>query len=309
MLGRAIYREKRYECGEYQDVYIFRVWPGRRAKGSRRKTKKPTSEVQKNLNRRHREEKLARLIHANFTEKDLSITLTFRDNPPGQEEAKKEMQKYLRRLRREYRKQGLEFKYIWVMEQSQKGRIHFHCIFSGGLDRDKIEQMWGHGYANTRRLQFGKNGVTELASYISKEKRTSSTACGGPPSPEGKVTPKGKVGEGTYRSYNGSKNLYDPPAKVNDSKIRSRKAVEDLGNFEAGAWEKYYPGFEIGNVERFFVDEYGTGYLFARLHRILDSPGSPSSGASRHLPPRGKVTSSTASGPPSPEGKVNKEDD
>jgi hypothetical protein len=55
---KTIYREKRYYCGEYLDVYIF---PTYRQSNGRRSRSKPTTAAQKKLNQRHREEKLVRL--------------------------------------------------------------------------------------------------------------------------------------------------------------------------------------------------------------------------------------------------------
>ena len=71
---KTIYREKRYYCGEYLDVYIF---PTYRQSNGRRSRSKPTTAAQKKLNQRHREEKLVRLLHANFTPDDLEIHLTY----------------------------------------------------------------------------------------------------------------------------------------------------------------------------------------------------------------------------------------
>ena len=50
---KTIYREKRYYCGEYLDVYIF---PTYRQSNGRRSRSKPTTAAQKKLNQRHREE-------------------------------------------------------------------------------------------------------------------------------------------------------------------------------------------------------------------------------------------------------------
>ena len=70
---RTVYREKRYYCGEYLDVYIFPVFETGKRRLGRGKKRKPTSAAQKKLNQRHREQKLARLLHANFTPDDLEL--------------------------------------------------------------------------------------------------------------------------------------------------------------------------------------------------------------------------------------------
>lgn len=244
------YREKRYHCGEYMDVYVFPVYPmAPRYQTGRRKKRKPTREAQKRLNQKHAEKKLARLLHANFTERDLSLTLTFRDDPESDEAAKRELQNYLRRIRRIYRREGLELKYIWQMEKTKRGRCHFHLVLTGGVDRDTLEKAWKLGYANSRRLQFEDDGLSALAKYITKTHRgAEEERC-------------------TYRSYNGSRNLVDPEPEVSDSRIRSRKRAAELADEEGQAWAELYPGFELVEIEPYFYEETGGVYLWARLRR------------------------------------------
>ena len=53
---------------------IYRLYAPKRGK-----RKKPTSEIQQRLNRRHSEGKLRRLLHTNFSYMDTFATLTFDD--------------------------------------------------------------------------------------------------------------------------------------------------------------------------------------------------------------------------------------
>ena len=144
---RTVYREKRYYCGEYLDVYIYPTYTQARSRGKR---SKPTSAAQKKLNQRHREEKLVRLLHANFTPDDLEIHLTYQHQPESPEEAQRLLRNYIRRVQRARKKQGLPpLKYIAVTEKGSKnGRYHHHVTLSGGMDRDELENLWGLGYAN-----------------------------------------------------------------------------------------------------------------------------------------------------------------
>ena len=64
---RTVYREKKYTCGEYLDVFIYPVFETGKHRGGKREKRKPSTEAQKKLNQRHREEKLVRLLRANFT--------------------------------------------------------------------------------------------------------------------------------------------------------------------------------------------------------------------------------------------------
>ncbi len=247
----AIYREKKYICGPYADIYIYPVYPHTlRPSGRRRSRRGPTKAVQKKLNQRHKAEKLARLMNANFSERDLALTLTYAINPESDEIATKDIQRWLRRVRYRYRKRGMELKYIWTMERTKKGRYHFHVVLSGGIDRDELEQLWGHGYANSKRLQFDESGLTALSRYMTKSYADSD---------EDRVT---------YRAYNPSKNLIDPEPTYNDSRIGSRKKAAELADLDWNAWRELYPEYEVADLWPFHSDEYGSVYIFARLHRI-----------------------------------------
>lgn len=254
--GGCRYRVKRFRAGDFLDMYIYPVFPVRNPSGAgRAKKRKPTREAQKKLNKKHAAEKFTRLAHANFTEKDLALELDYALPPPDRETAMKDLQKFLRKLRRCYKHLGIELKYLWVMEITKTGRIHFHLILSGGMDRDEIEQLWGHGWANSKRLQFDRHGVTALAHYMTKSHRNEEQT------------------RLTYRSYNGSKNLIDPPPEISDSTIRSKKRARELADQDWNAWHELCPGYELSDLESFCSDEYGSVYIFARLRK---EPGGTS---------------------------------
>ena len=208
--GRTFIRESVYVCGNYMDADIYPVFqkPGRR-----RSRCNPTSEIQKRLNQKNAEKRLTRLVHTNFTEDDIALHLTYRpgEEPETKEGAQRDLQNYIRRLKRRYTKLGKEFKYISCTEYGKKtNRIHHHLIISGGLDRDEIEKLWGRGYANSIRLQFGPDGVTGLAHYIAKDKLF-------------------------FRHWNQSRNLVQPEPAQYDGKI----TLDEVGNLVDAIEEKY----------------------------------------------------------------------
>lgn len=226
--GRTFNREQVYVCGGYLDGDIYPVFqqPGRR-----RKKCKPTGEIQKKLNQKNAEKKLARIVHMNFTDSDLAEHLTYdaEHEPESYEDALRMVQNYIKTLSRRYKKLGLTFKYILATEKGGRGgRIHHHMIVSGGMDRDEIECLWGKGYANTKRLQFGKDGVTGLAHYVTK-------------------------GGASYKRWSGSRNLVQPVAAVSDGELTARDVRELADLAERGLaydwFEKRYPQFELTECE------------------------------------------------------------
>ena len=222
--GRYFNRSSVIVCGDYMDGDIYPVY---QPAGRRRSRCRPTSKIQEKLNQRNAKKKLIRIIHNNFGENDIALHLTFRPdrNPATLKEARRELRNFLGRLRRFYRKKGIVLKYIVVVEYGKRGgRVHFHLILTGGVDRDELEKLWGNGYANSKRLQFDADGLTALANYITKDRVT-------------------------YKRWSGSRNLIQPVPQVKDGAVtmgdmeEMRDAI-DSRNAHA-YFERQYPGFEL----------------------------------------------------------------
>lgn len=247
-----LYRERRYFCGNYLEVDIFPVF--KHARGRRSKYK-PTSEVQQKLNEHNATQKLIRILNANFSSDDLEIHLTFDDEnlPKTPDEAARDVQNFLRRVKRMRKKLGLDdLKYVCVTEGGSNGtRYHYHITLNGGIDRDELEKLWGFGYANSRRLQFNENGIEGLARYITKQFRE-------------------KKAEILFKKrWTASKNLIIPPPKDRDGKI-SAKRVREIAEsevFEQWKIERLYPGYEFASGSSFHNDRNNGFYLCLRLYR------------------------------------------
>lgn len=253
-MGRDVlqhYRDVRYECGEYMTADIIPVF---RKPGERRRKAKPTSAIQEKLNQRHSEMKLFRKAHANFTSEDVALHLTYDELPGSLEQARRDLKNYLERVRRARKKEGLpDLKYITVTEISVKGRVHHHIIMSGGIDRDRLEQIWGKGYANSKRLRFGEDGITGLTRYMAKDHLT-------------------------YRRWNGSKNLVDPKPKTRDYTL-SRSEVMDLADKKimTAAAVRAFPGWELVECEP-VRNGVNAGVYVKLLFRRAATQGRPCGG-------------------------------
>ena len=141
------------------------LYPVRRVSKKRGAKRKPTSEVQAVLNRKNSERQLADEIHLNFTPDDDEVSLDYRDGsmPADYEDAKRIIRNFLRRYKPVWSaitgRPVSEFKYIIVTEISKKGRFHHHCLFSGGVDGRKIQNVWAKGRATADALKFDENGL------------------------------------------------------------------------------------------------------------------------------------------------------
>lgn len=240
---QKISREIIYKAGQFMDAQNYPVY---KKQGQRAKRGKPTSEVQQKINERNSKLKLSRLMHANFTSEDIEIHLTYSEDclPADAREALRDIQNYIRRLRKYYK--GRELKYITVTETgAENGRFHHHITISGGVSRDILEEEWKKGYANSKRLQFTDKGLQGLANYMTKQKLA-------------------------FRRYNCSKNLVKPTEKVRHNTITNKKLKEmyqyQEQNGEKLLIEKYtaflsklYPGYKITEL-KIIENEVNKGY-------------------------------------------------
>ena len=253
-MQKVWYRENRIPCGHYMDVQIFPVFPVASRRG---KKKKPTSAIQERLNEENALKELVRIIQLNFTNKDYAIHLTYDNDalPESEEEAKRDVQNFMRRLKRHYIKTGAaqkasDLKYIWVTEKGEKSaRLHHHLITSGGGDRNEIERIWKKGYCQTKLLRFTKNGLAGLAHYIIKQPLY-------------------------FRRWNSSKNLLRPETYSRDNFYKRRELAEICEKKNtAEEFEKKYPGWGVIEEPVKMHNKVNGGYYVSlRLYRYVIWP-------------------------------------
>ena len=246
------YRERKHICGEYMEVEIFPVYTKAKWRGKR---KKPTSEIQQRLNQRHAEGKLRRLLHTNFTAKDLFVTLTFNDAnlPVSVEEAQRLLQNFLRRLKRKFAKLGTELKYVYILEKGQEnGRLHVHMVVSGGMDEEELVALWGMGEVRSDGLRFDEDGLAALARYFTKGDAEN----GGKPI--------------TWKRWVASRNLDKPEVRERDGRLPHRKMAGLCQNGgDTDYLETEYCGYEVAPYTvQTSEDIYGGYYLSAVLKKM-----------------------------------------
>ncbi len=262
-------KEIQHYAGDYLEIDFapYKLTPKR---GRSRKAK-PSTEAQKYLNQKKRERELYMLIHENFTREDYAIHPTYaeRYKPSTPEEALKDRRNFILRLKRLYKKYGVEFKYIAVLEQAAESkRLHHHMIISGKVPPFEIKNAWGLGYCNPRTLEFNERGVIGLACYIVK------SAFDG----------EGEDNRCTYKAYSCSRNLRRPK-KPKEKQIASatfNRLYDDRENRQV--FEERYKDYfyvEAGNTETPFGEKFLTVRMCrrdAKLDFIEDSDYSGYSG-------------------------------
>lgn len=207
---------------------------------------------QRNLNDKNAKKHLIRLLNNNFCDKDLAVHLTYTDEnlPKSEEQAKKDVANFLRRIKHFRKKNELpELKYIAVCEygeseeKNKKIRLHHHIVIND-MDRDKVEELWTKGRANADRLKADENGYAALGKYITKD-------------------PKGS------KRWTQSKNLKVPIPDVNDFKYSKRKVLEISKTPEdRELFEKLYPGYVFTKCD-VQVNKINDGtYMYIRMRKL-----------------------------------------
>ncbi len=227
---KTFIREQLYIIKGVLEGNIFPV-PQPTGKKKRRKKCKPSRECQKILNEANSKKKFIRLVRLNFGNGDVFVTLTFATGkePRTNEEAKKATENFIRRLKRLFKKKGVELRYVCSIECGDKGRWHIHFIITGGLKREEIEKAWGLGLINTEAFPACPDEQEELASYLIKSRMF-------------------------YRSYKASRNLEQPKPQEHDARLSvadawdAAKAIDEKREHQ---WfEHKYPGYELIEAKR-----------------------------------------------------------
>lgn len=97
------------------------------APGEKRiKRKKATPEEIERVNKRNKEKRCRQRMLTYFREGDLFATLTYKveERPPDMTSAKKDFSKFIRKIRTEYKKRGIELYWIRNIEMGTRGAWH-----------------------------------------------------------------------------------------------------------------------------------------------------------------------------------------
>lgn len=143
-------------------------------KGIKRgKNKNLTREEQKRVNKRAAEKKLRRKINANFAEGDTHLILDYKKEkrPNDKTEMRLDANDFLKELRRLYKKQNIQLRYIHVMEIGKKGALHHHLVINTPeqISQRAIAKIWkGRGRTHFNLLD-DTGQYAELAAYLIKQ--------------------------------------------------------------------------------------------------------------------------------------------
>lgn len=163
-------------AGPLVKICVYPAPSPRDSIGVRAGKKAMSSEAQRRMNLIYAYQKLELLFYANFGIRDLYITMTYDPEhlPRNREEARKIMQAFWKKLRKERKKLGKELRYIYITEHRHgDGRWHHHAVINAtGDDYDLIRKLWGNGMVDFKQIRIDRDKNFEtLARYFCKEPR------------------------------------------------------------------------------------------------------------------------------------------
>jgi hypothetical protein len=259
-VGRMGYRRRTTVSGPRIDAEVFPVF-GRHQRGDLRRAKsRITREAQQRANDERSRIHLIQLVEGNFSEKDVSLTLTYDGEAPEAARVEKDVRNFIARVKRARAKAGLsEIKYIYTIggdEMPAAGysgkRPHVHMILSGGIDRDELEKIWGKGRANCDRLQPRDEGLGGIATYFTKQRQDRPARIGA-------------------KKWRGSRNLKQPVKRSRDARMpngRVKRIARDFRNEAKDVMEKLYPGYKLQDVQVRYSDVVDGVYIRCVLRRL-----------------------------------------
>lgn len=248
--GVMLYRTRTIRSGDMIEAEAYPLVAHRPDRAARQER---TREAMARVNQRMIRRRLTRKAQINFSrETAVFVTLTYAQQP-AEEQAAKDLDRYLGRLRYWCKRHGSELKYIAVTEISSTGRVHHHVLLDG-IPRDEAEKRWRGGFVNGRVYQDNPAGFTGLIRYMTKYRSTVEAEDGG-----------------RRTRIRCSKGLIGPRVTVSDHKISRRKMERVAAEAEEEGreiLERMYPGYEMRERPTVRRSEFYPGaYLYAVLWR------------------------------------------
>lgn len=234
------------------------------------------------LNDKHAWLYLGRLINMNFGKVDYHLSLTYdtKHLPSSAEDAKKDFERFIGKVKKLYVAAKRQLRYIMVMsfaseKTGEPKRLHMHVVMTGGVDRTAIELLWRApdkagrckkgeehkrfgaplGYANCDRLQT-EDGLGALTTYLAKQPR-----------------------EGIARRWYASVGLRKPYTYApNDDKydLPELKKIAERNSdaVDVGFWERQYPGWTVCDPKEYAYSctesEFSGVSILVKLRRLTD---------------------------------------
>lgn len=170
----GISKSKLVQSGNMMEVYDFQipVSYGQKRPNKRKIRKSPTRSDEHRARSIIRAiNNVRRLTHANFSEHDKFITLTFNNDQHFDINKLNECLPYYQRFIRKIRNRFPNLKFITVPEFQKRGAVHYHILCNlpfMPMTSNLIEKFWTHGFSNKVAIKSTTHLSLYLTKYLSK---------------------------------------------------------------------------------------------------------------------------------------------
>lgn len=146
------------------------------APGEKRSVKKKaTPEQVAQVNQWNKEKKARHRLRKYFKVNDYLITLTYPKDrrPKDMKQAKADFREFYLAAGKEYKKRGMELRWIRNIECPPTGNWHIHVALNRIPDTDIIiEAAWKHGRVKDKQLLYREGNFKKLAQYLTKDAKS-----------------------------------------------------------------------------------------------------------------------------------------
>lgn len=165
-------RKKTIVAGNLVKTVIYTAPEPRDGERVRAAKSRMTSAAQKAMNDKSARGRLEMSLAANFTRKDLFLTLTYRpeDRPAQRDGAVKKVRSFIKDMRKCRKAAGVPMKYVYVTEEKHgEGNLHHHIILNATeRDIETIRSLWPYG--DVVDIEYiGCREYATWAEYLTKE--------------------------------------------------------------------------------------------------------------------------------------------
>ena len=291
-------REKRIKSGPLLEVDFYPVTADGRRLPSRAPKQKLSTDQQQRYNRNQATKKLIRLVNANFGETDYLLHPTYEPEraPQTEEEARRDLVNYLRRVKTKRRAEernlqeelgiaeelaALHPERAFLENSAQRLRERIRKLqepmrYIYVIERQIYQRGRYKGRINWHFHIFITGGLPEKVMEKVWKKGIRVNCNRYQPDtfgPEAAATYMSKDPQGTKR-FSCSLNLIKPAERVKDGKVSGR-TVERMATQRVDDreyWEKRYPGYRFLRCYGRFNEYNGRWYVSVVMYKIDGSP-------------------------------------
>lgn len=170
---------KTIKSGPLVEAICYSQAMGHEPPAVRKAKQQEATKARKWQNQKQSAKTLERILATNFQQSDLFVTLTYADEylPADRAGAQADFSKFIRQVRSDMRKLGIEPKYLVCTESVPEGpgeprRLHHHAVINGGERAlEVIRARWRAGQVHAEPLLDGPmDDYAPRAKYLVKER-------------------------------------------------------------------------------------------------------------------------------------------